>query len=111
MNKGKKFSQLSEGERIKIEVLLQQGLSLNAIGYQLGRSASTISREVKRNGPRRYNALRAQHFTEKRHRQKQKHTVFDQAMQDFIELQLRTNRWSPELISVEGRKWRPDFIS
>lgn len=111
MNKGKNFSQLSEGERIKIEVLLQQGLSLSAIGGKLGRSVSTISREVKRNGPRQYKAARAQYFTEKRHRQKHKHVVFNQAMRDFIELQLKTNRWSPELISVEGRKWRPDFIS
>lgn len=111
MNKGKNFSQLSEGERIKIEVLLQQGLSLTAIGRQLSRSVSTVSREVKRNGPRRYKAARAQYFTDKRHRQKGKHTVFDQTMRDFIELQLRTKRWSPELISVEGRKWRADFIS
>lgn len=111
MDKGKKFSQLNEGERVKIEVLLQQGLSLTAIGRQLGRSVSTISREVKRNGPWKYKAARAQYFTEKRHRQKHKHFVFDQAMRDFIELQLRTNRWSPELISVKGRKWRPDFIS
>lgn len=111
MNKGRNFSQLSDGERIKIEVLLQQGLSFSGIGRQLGRSISTISREVKRNGPRQYKAVRAQYFTEKRHRHKHKHIVFTQAMRDFIELHLRTNRWSPEFISVKGRKWRPDFVS
>jgi IS30 family transposase len=32
-------------------------------------------------------------------------------MRSFIDLQLQSKRWSPELISVEGRKWKADFIS
>jgi IS30 family transposase len=32
-------------------------------------------------------------------------------MRDFIELHLRSKRWSPELISVIGREWRAEFIS
>jgi len=111
MNKGKSFTHLEEEERIKIEVLLNQGLSLAAIARQLSRPVSTICREVNRNGPFRYTAKRAQYFTDKRHRQKRKHTVFDQSMRDFIERQLRSKRWSPELISVLGREWRADFIS
>ena len=111
MPKGKIFSQLRKEERIKIEVLLQQGLSLSDIARELGRPLCTVSREVKRNGPRKYVAGRAQYFTDKRHRQKRKHTVFDQAMKDFIDLRLRDNKWSPELICVKGREWRPDFIS
>jgi IS30 family transposase len=50
-------------------------------------------------------------MTAKRHRHKRKHVVFDNSMRSFIEKQLRDNRWSPELISVEGRKQRDDFIS
>ena len=111
MPKGKAFTQLQESERIKIEVLLQQGLSLSDIAGRLSRPVCTISREVKRNGPKKYSAVRAQCFTAKRHRQKRKHTVFDQAMKDFIDLHLQSERWSPELISVQGRKWRADFIS
>jgi transposase, IS30 family len=111
MNKGRIFTQLTETERIKIEALLQEGLSCTAIARSLGRPVCTISRELKRNGPIKYAAARAQSFTEKRHRQKRKHSVFDQAMIDFIELHLRTNKWSPEVISVIGRKWRTDFIS
>jgi IS30 family transposase len=111
MIKGRTFVQLSEEERIKIEVLLQQGLSFSGIARALNRPVSTISREVHRNGPRKYRAARAHAFTMTRHRQKSKHSVLDEAMIGFIEVQLCTNRWSPELISVIGRKWRDDFIS
>ena len=42
---------LSEDERILIADGLHSQLSLRAIGRQLGRSASTISREIARNSP------------------------------------------------------------
>ncbi len=111
MLKDKKFTQLQEQERAKIEVLLKQGSSYSAIARLLDRPVSTISREVRRNGPRHYQAARAQYFTGKRHRQKPKQVVFDQDMVDFIEQQLRNQKWSPKIISEEGRKRRPDFIS
>lgn len=111
MIKGRKFSQLQEHERIKIEVLLHQGVSYSAIARQLHRPVSTISREIRRNGPKKYRATRAQYFSGKRHRQKHKRIVFDQAMKDYIERQLSHCKWSPELISVQGRKCRADFIS
>jgi transposase, IS30 family len=111
MIKGRTFVQLSEEERIKIEVLLQQGLSFSGIARSLSRPVCTISREVSRNGPRKYRAARAEAFTRTRHRQKHKHSVVDQSMMNFIEQQLCVYRWSPELISVKGREWREDFIS
>lgn len=111
MIKGKTFCQLHKDERLKIEVLLQQGLSISLIARQLGRPASTISREIKRNGPLKYDASKAQDVTSRRHRHKPKRTVFDQSMIDFIDSSMRNKRWSPEIISIEGRKQRPDFIS
>jgi IS30 family transposase len=52
---------LSLGEREQISRGLAAGQSLRAIGRQLGRSASTISREVSANGgPGRYRALAAE---------------------------------------------------
>jgi IS30 family transposase len=111
MIKVKKFTQLQEGERIKIEVLLQQGMNCSAIARALKRPVCTISREVKRNGPKLYRASRAHYFTGLRHRNKPKRIVFDQAMRSFIDLQLRSKRWSPELICIEGKKWNADFIS
>ena len=111
MLKGKSFTQLSKEERIKIEVLLQEGRSVRFIALTLNRSASTISREISRNGPKKYGAGRAQEFTTRRHRQKMKHCVFDQSMKDFIVQKLCITKWSPELISAEGKDWRSDFIS
>jgi IS30 family transposase len=45
-----KYKQLSKEERYVLEVMLQRGDSQKAIALALKRSASTISREIKRNG-------------------------------------------------------------
>ena len=65
MPKVRTFIQLTAEERSKIEVLLHQGLSLTRMAKALGRPVCTISREVKRNGPIVYRAIRAQYFTPK----------------------------------------------
>src|SRR3954451_23406746 len=54
---------LSEGERIAIADLLNGGASIRAIARELGRSPSTISRELRRNRDRerRYRTHRAEH--------------------------------------------------
>jgi IS30 family transposase len=60
---------LSFQERCRIEALLQAGLSCRAIAARLGRSPSTVSREVHRNrGERKggYGADNAQHLTDQR---------------------------------------------
>lgn len=44
-----RYTQLSLEERNRISALLQLGKSLRAIAFALGRTASTISRELKRN--------------------------------------------------------------
>ena len=46
----KHYSHLNIEERTMIQLGLEQGLSLSEIGNQLGRSTSTISREINRNG-------------------------------------------------------------
>lgn len=47
---GKHYTHLSRDERVRIEVLLEEGKSLSQIAKQLGRNKATISREVRRNG-------------------------------------------------------------
>jgi len=111
MHKGRSFTHLTEEERIKIEVLLHQGLSLACIARALNRPVCTISREVKRNGPIVYHASKAHYYTSLRHRQKRKHNIFDDAMKRFIQRRLASKKWSPEFISAIGRQWRRDFIS
>lgn len=56
------YQHLTVFERSQIELLLKQGVGSNAIARELGRSSSTICRELRRNGIEsgRYNAQRAQ---------------------------------------------------
>lgn len=67
-----KKSELTLEEREEISRMLAQGLSFGAIGRQLNRSTSCISREVNRRGlgRGRYRALRAHHQA-KRYKKKQ----------------------------------------
>lgn len=46
---GRSYEQLSLRERVEIEILGRSGQSRRAIALQLGRSASTIGRELRRN--------------------------------------------------------------
>ncbi len=67
---------LSGEEREEIRVGITHGDSLSEVARGIGRSASTICREVKRNGGRRrYVATRAQERAEK-NRARPKLTVF-----------------------------------
>jgi|SRR5882672_9593402 len=114
---GRKFRQIGNEERIRIEVLLQQGSSYSKIACLLNRSVSTISREVRRNesicGKRRayYNARVADQKTVRRHRLKRKRICFDDDMKKFVVDRLIKERLSPELITIKGRQERSDFIS
>lgn len=59
---GKKYKQLSMEERCRISILQKEGYSLQKIATTLARSASTISREIRRNITKTngYNASYAQ---------------------------------------------------
>jgi transposase, IS30 family len=47
---GRSYEHVSLRERVEIEILRRSGVSMRQIGVVLGRSASTISRELARNG-------------------------------------------------------------
>lgn len=65
----RRISCLSMSERESISRGLASDISYRAIARELGRSASTISREVKRNGgPERYRACDAENAFLKRSR-------------------------------------------
>jgi transposase, IS30 family len=92
---------LSLAEREEIAVGLAAGKPVRQIARELGRPASTVSREVVRNGPRgRYRAVRAQALAEQRARR-------PKAAKLAANVELRTRvqaklerRWSPEQISA-----------
>jgi IS30 family transposase len=55
----RKYQQLQTDERIRVELWQAEHVSMREIGRRLGRSPSTISRELRRNVPERGNAYRA----------------------------------------------------
>ena len=92
---------LSLPEREEIAVGLARGESFREIGARIGRPASTISREVARNGPReRYRAVRAQGLAEQRARRpKTAKLAGNEELRDWVQRHLQM-RWSPEQISA-----------
>ena len=92
---------LSLAEREEIAVGVARGESYRVIGARIGRPASTISREVRRNGPRRgYRAVRAQALAEERARRPKTAKLAGNAgLRDRVQRHLEM-KWSPEQISA-----------
>ena len=100
---------LSVGEREEIAVGLAAGESLRSIAGRLGRSPSTISREVARNsrGRRACRALAAQgHAQHRAARPKTAKLAGNDELREWVQARLKEN-WSPEQISVMLRRQFP----
>jgi IS30 family transposase len=93
---------LSEAEREAIAELHRSGLTLREIGDWIGRNASTIGRELKRNvDPRagKYRPAVAHRMAvERRARPRQRRVDRDPILAEFVQERL-AERWSPEQIS------------
>jgi transposase, IS30 family len=93
---------LSESERITIADLLHAGRSIRAIATELGRSPSTVSREIRRNihePSGNYRPRTAQRSAERRRsRQRTGKIAANPALQEFVREHLK-QRWSPRQIS------------
>ena len=89
---------LSEREEISRGVVA--GHSIRSIAESLGRAASTVSREIKRNGGRRdYRASKAEQAAwDRAHRPKICKLVKNRALAHIVAKKL-TQRWSPEQIA------------
>lgn len=113
----KKYEQLSLSQRYTIECLLKEGYNQKQISIAIGKSESTISRELKRNVNKRgkhagvYCFERAQLKTEKRHKDKPKHKRLEGWHLEFIRKKLIEEKWSPEYISERGKLLYGDFVS
>ena len=67
------YTQLTLEERYHIQVMRKQGKSLRSIAIGMGRSHSTLSRELRRNqGGRGYRHKQADRLAFQRHRNKAK---------------------------------------
>ena len=89
---------LSERETISRGIAV--GLSIRTIAVQLGRAASTISREINRNGGyARYRATQADQFAwDRARRPKRCKLSYNPALSRTVAAKLRLN-WSPEQIA------------
>jgi IS30 family transposase len=90
---------LTLSEREEISRGLASCLSLRAIAIQLGRSPSTISRELKRNGSDSYRATTAEQAAwDRAHRPKPCKLANNPTLRYNVARKLRSN-WSPEQIA------------
>jgi IS30 family transposase len=104
---------LSENERISIADGLLAGLSVRAIAALMGRSPSTVSREIRRNrdpATGAYHPHRAQQRAAvRRARPKPGKLVQHPELRDWVQRQLE-RRWSPEQISKSLPAEFPDRL-
>lgn len=95
------YKHLSIKERESLYLGKNQGKSIRAIAKELGRSPSTVSRELSRNksGHRPYSPSTAQRRYEKRRKHCGRKPLLSQAAyQDLIRDLLGQRQWSPEQI-------------
>ena len=96
-------------ERLQIADLLGHGLSLRAIGGQLGRSTSTVSRELHRHSDDqgRYQPYQAEHAAkQQRQRPREAKLLADDRLRRLVQRKL--NRyWSPQQIAGWLRTQHP----
>lgn len=95
------YRHLSISDREKILVLYTQRKSLHSIAKEIGRSVSTISRELKRNTQTTgYSAVNAQHIYEKRRKKCHRHKLLENPSLRQVVIRLfLEQQWSPEQIA------------
>jgi IS30 family transposase len=108
-----KFRKLTKSERILIAQWKNNGYSNKKIARFLGRSVSSIGREIKRNssgnyGERFYEPLSAQNKAEERKRKawEAKHPLKNSLIYEYVLGKLREG-WSPEQISGRLKHGHP----
>jgi IS30 family transposase len=96
---------LSQPERIVIADLLTGGETIRAIARELGRSPSTVSREIRRNSDPdgRYRPHHAEHAARARTRRPRPRRVTVDAVLAGVVARLLGQRWSPEQVAHELR--------
>lgn len=95
------YKHLTLFEREKILLFLAKGYSITKIAKQLGRSKSTISRELRRNHSKHdYMPSDAQKlYTKRRKRCRRKKILADEKLYAIVKDKFLNQQWSPEQIA------------
>jgi IS30 family transposase len=98
----KHYQQLQPEDRVTISSLKQQNHGIRAIARILQRSASTISRELRRNGTAaHYGSAKAQQACQHRRRQSRpRHKLHTDSLLFGVVQHFLRQRWSPEQIAL-----------
>lgn len=113
----KNYNHLCREQRYQIEVLIKSGHTQKYIAAMIGVHACTVSREIKRNTPlsglgaKQYWASNAQRRTDLRHAGKYKASYFDEDSKAVCRTWLEDKKYSPELISAQGKQVFGSFVS
>lgn len=98
------YNHLSSAERYYIEIELKKKVSHNQIAKAIGRSQSTVSREISRNtGLRGYRNKQADRFARDRHVDKVKAIKMTEEIKYIVSVCLQSD-WSPEQIAGRLRE-------
>jgi len=107
------MSQITEEQRYKIEVLIQEGYSQTQISKAIGKHKSVICRELKRNCDKRngkYRATLAHRRCNERHSNKNKKIYFTLKIKEYVEA-LLNEEYSPEQIVGISKRTGSDCVS
>jgi len=113
----KKYNQLTLEQRYKIEALIGAEMTQTAIAEIIGVHKCTISREIKRNVPKRgqgakiYVACKADAKTRYRHKSKKKQILLTPDLKSQMKEWMTIKRYSPELVSAQWSKDQIDGVS
>ena len=107
------YKQLTFEQRYTIELMLKQSISKAHIALTIGRSESTLYRELKRNCTNRglYRADYAQMLADERKKEGHYKTFFSEKMQSIVKMKLTQEQWSPEQITGWCHAQGVDMVS
>lgn len=108
------YKHLSIGEREKIQLMLWDKRSIRAIAKELGRSPSSVARELRRNYPKEHKRytprLANERALEHRTHRGREERLKNQAVRDYVADRL-SHRWSPEQIAETAKQVTRETIS